>query len=112
MNHDDRWRSAEVPQGARRAGIHDRKPTRALEQAGWVAGPQVHDARIVSIMLAYRITRIVTLNGEVFRGDGLIIAGKSASSSALSRPRQKRELTEALASSSVAAALFWATAFP
>ena len=41
--------------------------------------------------------RIVTLLGEVFRGDGLIIAGKSASSSALSRPRQKRELTEALA---------------
>jgi chromosome segregation protein len=41
--------------------------------------------------------RLVTLRGEVFRGDGLIIAGKSASSSALSRPRQKRELTEALA---------------
>ncbi|GAB4459070.1 MAG: chromosome segregation protein SMC [Anaerolineales bacterium] len=42
--------------------------------------------------------RIVTLRGEVFRGDGLIIAGKSASreASALSRPRQKRELTEAL----------------
>jgi len=41
--------------------------------------------------------RVVTLLGEVFRGDGLIIAGKSASSSALSRPRQKRELAEALA---------------
>ena len=41
--------------------------------------------------------RVVTLLGEVFRGDGLIIAGKSASSSALSRPRQKRELTESLA---------------
>ncbi|HZM20369.1 MAG TPA: chromosome segregation protein SMC [Anaerolineales bacterium] len=43
--------------------------------------------------------RIVTLRGEVFRGDGLIIAGKSAStgSSALSRPRQKRELTASLA---------------
>ncbi|MBI4761255.1 MAG: chromosome segregation protein SMC [Chloroflexota bacterium] len=42
--------------------------------------------------------RVVTLRGEVFRGDGLIIAGKSASreTSALSRPRQKRELTEAL----------------
>jgi len=40
--------------------------------------------------------RVVTLLGEVFRGDGLIVAGKSASSSALSRPRQKRELTEAL----------------
>ena len=42
--------------------------------------------------------RIVTLRGEVFRGDGLIIAGKSSASgtSALSRPRQKRELTETL----------------
>lgn len=40
--------------------------------------------------------RIVTLRGEVFRGDGLIIAGKPASSSVLSRPRQKRELAEAL----------------
>ncbi len=40
--------------------------------------------------------RVVTLRGEVFRGDGLIIAGKSASSSALSRPRQKRELTLSL----------------
>ena len=42
--------------------------------------------------------RIVTLRGEVFRGDGLIIAGKTASSagSTLSRPRQKRELTESL----------------
>jgi chromosome segregation protein len=46
--------------------------------------------------------RVVTLSGEVFRGDGLIIAGKSASAgaSALSRPRQKRELTEALTGSS------------
>jgi chromosome segregation protein len=43
--------------------------------------------------------RVVTLRGEVFRGDGLIIAGRSASAggSALSRPRQKRELTESLA---------------
>ena len=41
--------------------------------------------------------RIVTLRGEVFRGDGLIIAGKSAGGSALSRPRQKRELTESIA---------------
>ncbi|HXQ39589.1 MAG TPA: hypothetical protein VN843_36660, partial [Anaerolineales bacterium] len=42
--------------------------------------------------------RIVTLRGEVFRGDGLIIAGKSTSTggTALSRPRQKRELTESL----------------
>ena len=45
--------------------------------------------------------RIVTLRGEVFRGDSLIVAGKSASSSALSRPRQKRELTESLSTLSV-----------
>ncbi len=37
--------------------------------------------------------RVVTLRGEVFRGDGLILAGRPASSSTLSRPRQKRELT-------------------
>ena len=45
--------------------------------------------------------RIVTLRGEVFRGDGLIIAGRSASqgNSALSRPRQKRELSETLTAS-------------
>ena len=41
--------------------------------------------------------RIVTLQGEVFRGDGLIIAGRSASASNLSHPRQKRELSESLA---------------
>ncbi len=40
--------------------------------------------------------RVVTLRGEVFRGDGLIIAGKTASSSALSRPRQKREFESAV----------------
>jgi chromosome segregation protein len=40
--------------------------------------------------------RIVTLRGEVFRGDGLIIAGKAAGGTALSRPRQKRELSESL----------------
>ena len=42
--------------------------------------------------------RVVTLRGEVFRGDGLVIAGKTASSIALSRPRQKRELAQSLAS--------------
>lgn len=40
--------------------------------------------------------RIVTLRGEVFRGDGLIIAGKSASSSTLGRGRQKREFESSL----------------
>lgn len=42
--------------------------------------------------------RVVTLRGEVFRGDGLIVAGRSSSreASALGRPRQKRELSESL----------------
>lgn len=42
--------------------------------------------------------RIVTLRGEVFRGDGLIIAGKTASSSTLGRVRQKREFESSLIS--------------
>ncbi len=40
--------------------------------------------------------RVVTLRGEVFRGDGLVIAGKTASSSTLSRARRKREFDSAL----------------
>jgi chromosome segregation protein len=40
--------------------------------------------------------RIVTLRGEVFRGDGLITAGKAPASPSLSRPRQRRELAGAL----------------
>jgi len=40
--------------------------------------------------------RVVTLRGEVFRGDGLVIAGKTASSSTLSRGRQKREFESSL----------------
>ena len=50
--------------------------------------------RLIAGMPAH--ARIVTLRGEVFRADGLIIAGKSASVSTLSRPRQKRELGETL----------------
>jgi chromosome segregation protein len=51
--------------------------------------------RLITSLPIY--ARIVTLRGEVFRGDGLIIAGKPASASTLSRPRQKRELSESLA---------------
>jgi chromosome segregation protein len=40
--------------------------------------------------------RIVTLRGEVFRGNGLIVAGKAPSTPTLSRPRQIRELAEAV----------------
>lgn len=41
--------------------------------------------------------RIVTLKGEVFRPDGLIAAGREARAAALSRPREKREMSERLA---------------
>jgi chromosome segregation protein len=50
---------------------------------------------------AYRIkvqlppeAKAVTLQGEVFWGNGLIISGQDASVSLISRPRQKRELQE------------------
>ena len=39
---------------------------------------------------------MVTLRGEVFRGDGLVMAGKTASSSTLGRLRKKREFESAL----------------
>ncbi len=42
--------------------------------------------------------KVVTLRGEVFRGDGLVLAGKSSRGSTLSRPRQRRELGESLTS--------------
>lgn len=56
-------------------------------------------SRAAASRLASKIpshARIVTLQGEVFRGDGLILAGRPAASSALSRPRQKRELAASL----------------
>jgi chromosome segregation protein len=40
--------------------------------------------------------RVVTLRGEVFRGDGLVVAGKTASSSTLGRMRRKKDLESAL----------------
>ncbi len=45
-----------------------------------------------------RHVKAVTLRGEVFRGDGLVLAGKSSRGSTLSRPRQRRELGESLTS--------------
>lgn len=44
------------------------------------------------------LVKVVTLRGEVFRGDGLVLAGKSSRNSTLSRPRQRRELGESLTS--------------
>ena len=41
--------------------------------------------------------RAVTLKGEVFHASGPVLAGKPAKSAVLSRPRQRRELQEALA---------------
>lgn len=40
--------------------------------------------------------RVVTLRGEVFRADGSVQAGKENRGAALSRPRQRRELSQAL----------------
>ena len=38
--------------------------------------------------------KVVTLNGEVFTGDGVIIAGKENRSAVISRPRQKKDLED------------------
>jgi len=40
--------------------------------------------------------RMVTLRGEVFWGNGMVSAGQDNRSAMIARPRQKRELTEAL----------------
>jgi chromosome segregation protein len=60
--------------------VRDRDSARRL-----IAGQPVH-------------VRAVTLRGEVFRADGLVLAGKSSRGSTLSRPRQRRELRESLTS--------------
>lgn len=74
-----------------------RPAVRALLGQTLIVRDRLGARRLIRGSPAY--ARVVTLRGEVFRGDGLIIAGKTASvgASALSRPRQKRELTEALA---------------
>ncbi len=71
-----------------------RAATRALLGQTFIVRDRASARRLVKDLPTH--ARVVTLRGEVFRGDGLIIAGKSASSSPLSRPRQKRELAEAL----------------
>jgi chromosome segregation protein len=43
--------------------------------------------------------RAVTLKGEVFHASGQVLAGKPAKSAVLSRPRQRRELQDAIAES-------------
>lgn len=43
-----------------------------------------------------RHARAVTLKGEVFTGTGAVIAGREGRASIVSRPRQRRELAEAL----------------
>lgn len=42
--------------------------------------------------------RVVTLKGEVFNANGVIIAGKENRSGLINRPRQKKELTELVSS--------------
>jgi len=46
--------------------------------------------------------RVVTLRGEVFLGSGAVIAGQDGRASVIGRPRQKRELTEALETTAAA----------
>lgn len=50
--------------------------------------------RIIQKLPAW--ARVVTLRGEVFLGSGAVIAGQDGRASVIGRPRQKRELTEAL----------------
>jgi chromosome segregation protein len=50
--------------------------------------------RLIASLPGY--ARIVTLRGEVFRADGMVLAGKSSRGSTLGRPRQRRELSESL----------------
>jgi chromosome segregation protein len=57
--------------------VQDRATARKL----WVQSPNL---------------RYVTLTGEVFRPDGLIVAGRETRAAALSRPREKREMIEHL----------------
>jgi chromosome segregation protein len=45
--------------------------------------------------------RIVTLKGEVFWGNGIVVAGQDGRAGVIGRPRQKRELQEVLDKSSV-----------
>jgi len=58
--------------------VRDRQAARRL-----VAGQPFH-------------ARVVTLRGEVFRADGLVLAGKSGRGSILGRSRQRRELKDVL----------------
>ncbi len=43
-----------------------------------------------------KTARVVTLKGEVFWGNGVVAAGQEGRAGLISRPRQKRELTESL----------------
>jgi chromosome segregation protein len=47
---------------------------------------------------AFPAARLVTLKGEMFHPNGVVHAGKEARTAALSRPREKRELSERLES--------------
>ncbi len=58
----------------------------------------VRDRKVARKLLAGqpRNVRVVTIRGEVFNASGPVLAGKSTSAAAFSRPRQKRDLQEAL----------------
>jgi len=59
----------------------------------------VRDRKVARRVLAGqpKNVRVVTLLGEVFHATGQVLAGKPATTAALGRPRQRRELQESLA---------------
>jgi chromosome segregation protein len=59
----------------------------------------VVEDRAIAKKLANKISpyaKVVTLDGEIIYGNGSVIAGRENRSAAISRPRQKKELTDAL----------------
>jgi chromosome segregation protein len=59
-----------------------------------IVGDRATARRIIKDLPAH--ARVVTLKGEVFRGDGLVFAGKTSSTSTLGRSRRKREFESGL----------------
>ncbi len=51
-----------------------------------------HDNATKAVRALPSHMRLVTLNGEVFQGNGIVFAGKETRSSIIARPRQKQEL--------------------
>jgi len=77
---------------------------RAPEELAWVVEVLLGDALIVSHRAAAQRLlnrlpdsgRLITLNGEVFRPNGVVVGGKPPRSGTLGRLRRRRELQQAL----------------